>query len=55
MTHVDFSVTPELTSTLPITLICPWGHPVADFAAAVPKKVPGNFIAYFNEHGIGES
>jgi hypothetical protein len=53
MEHVDFSVTPEQSSTLPITLVCPWGRTINDFVNPPPPKVAGNLIAYFNEHGVG--
>ena len=39
------------SSTLPVTLVCPWGQPVAHFLAPPPPKTPGRAIAYFSEHG----
>lgn len=50
--HIDFSMTPDLDSTLPVTLICPWGRNVADYVQPPPDKKEDRFIAYFNEHGI---
>lgn len=50
--HIDFSMTPDLESTMPVTLICPWGRSVADYVKPPPAKNPDHFIAYFNEHGI---
>jgi hypothetical protein len=50
--HIDFAMTPDLDSDLPVTLICPWGHPVADYLRIPPLKSPERLIAYFNEHGI---
>lgn len=47
----DFTMTPEPSSDLPVSLICPWGHEEADFLAAPPKKHPGRFMAFFSEHG----
>jgi hypothetical protein len=51
---VDFSMTPSMESTLPITLICPWGHPTERFlrVPARADKKPGRLVAYFNEHGV---
>lgn len=52
--HIDISVTPSQDSTLPITMVCPWGKDVFDFMR-VPgpgAKKPGRLLAYFNEHGI---
>ena len=46
-----FSSTHSRASTLPITLICPWGQPVAHFLAPPPAKTPGHSILYFSEHG----
>jgi len=50
--QIDFSMTPSLDSSLPVTLICPWGHPVADYLRPPPPKSSSRFIAHFNEHGI---
>ncbi len=44
-------MTPEPSSDLPVSLICPWGHEETDFLADPPKKLPGHFMAYFSEHG----
>jgi hypothetical protein len=46
-----FSVTHSRASTLPVTLVCPWGQPVAHFLAPPPPKAPGRLVAYFSEHG----
>lgn len=52
----DFSMTPSQDSTLPVTLVCPWGRATEDFlappAAVLPRKAPGRLVAYFNEHGV---
>jgi hypothetical protein len=50
----DLSLTPSMDSTLPITLICPWGRDTADFlkVPARADKKPGRLLAYFNEHGV---
>jgi hypothetical protein len=45
------SATHSRASTLPVTLVCPWGQPVAHFLAPPPPKTPGRAIAYFSEHG----
>ncbi len=47
----DFSLTPSQSSTLPVTLICPWGRGVEDYLSAPPPKTPGRLLAYFSEHG----
>jgi hypothetical protein len=47
-----FSVTHNADSTLPVTLVCPWGQPVAHFLAPPPAKDPAHFMAYFSEHGV---
>jgi len=46
-----FSVTHSRAATLPVTLVCPWGQPVAHFLAPPPPKAPGRLVAYFSEHG----
>jgi hypothetical protein len=46
-----FSATHSRASTLPVTLVCPWGQPVAHFLAPPPPKTPGHAVAYFSEHG----
>ena len=52
----DITMTPDQSSTLPVTLICPWGRPVgsfvADVDAIIAKKAPERLFGYFNEHGI---
>ena len=50
----DFSVAPSMDSTLPITLICPWGRPTEQFLRVPERgdKKPGRLVAYFNEHGV---
>ena len=54
----DFSMTPSQDSTLPVTLVCPWGRPTSDFltpaSQLLPRKAPGRLIAYFNEHGVAQ-
>jgi hypothetical protein len=50
--RIDFSMTPDLDSTMPVTLICPWGHTVSEYLRPPPLKRSERFIAYFNEHGI---
>lgn len=52
--NVDFSLTPSMESTLPITLVCPWGRPTEEFLRAPVRsdKKPGRLVAYFNEHGV---
>ncbi|ELR17173.1 glycosyl transferase [Acanthamoeba castellanii str. Neff] len=50
--RIDFSMTPDLDSTMPVTLICPWGHTVSEYLRPPPLKPSERFIAYFNEHGI---
>ncbi len=47
-----FSVTHNADSTLPVTLVCPWGQPVSHFLAPPPAKDPAHFMAYFSEHGV---
>jgi hypothetical protein len=47
----DFTATPAQSSTLPVTLICPWGRGIDDFLAQPPAKTPGRLLAYFSEHG----
>jgi hypothetical protein len=47
----DFSVAQDGSSTLPITLVCPWGLPLARFTAPPPAKTAGNLVAYYSEHG----
>jgi Glycosyltransferase family 10 (fucosyltransferase) C-term len=56
MDNIDFSVTPSLQSTLPISMICPWGHPISDYLKIPSRKQKQNdrFIAYFNEHGVAK-
>ena len=51
---VDFSMTPSMESTLPVSLICPWGRETRQFfkVPAPSDKKPGRLIAYFNEHGV---
>jgi len=42
-----------LAHTLPVTLLCPWGRPVADFLAPPPPKPDAaRLVAYFSEHGV---
>jgi hypothetical protein len=54
----DFSATHSRATTLPVTLVCPWGRDVADFLAVTPpaatatSKTPGRLLAYFSEHGV---
>jgi hypothetical protein len=52
-----FSMTPAgataLPFDLPITLVCPWGHAVADFLRPAPPKADASrLVAYFSEHGV---
>ena len=50
MTPADAS---PLAFTLPITLLCPWGHAIADFLKPPPAKTdPTRLVAYFSEHGV---
>lgn len=51
----DFSLTYEASTTLPISLVCPWGRPVSSFLAPPPAKLPGRTLAYFSEHGAPPS
>jgi hypothetical protein len=46
-----FSMTHDASNTLPITLVCPWGRPVANFFAPPPAKQEGRLLMYFSEHG----
>ena len=52
----DFTMTPDQDSTLPVTLVCPWGRETVSFLASpadvAQRKAPGRLIAYFNEHGV---
>ena len=48
---MDFSMTYDAATTLPISLVCPWGRPVSQFLAPPPQKTPGPLLAYFSEHG----
>jgi hypothetical protein len=48
----DFTMTNEGATTLPITLVCPWGKPVEDYLAPAPRKGEGRLLAYFSEHGV---
>lgn len=50
--HVDVTIAPALTSTIPVNTICTWGRSLEAFLAPAPAKVPGRAIAYFNDHGI---
>ena len=34
----DFTLTPQQNSTLPVTLICPWGRAAKDYLATPPSK-----------------
>jgi hypothetical protein len=47
----DFSVTQDGATTLPITLVCPWGFPVTKFLDSPPQKTQGHVVAYYSEHG----
>jgi hypothetical protein len=47
----DFAMTYDAATTLPISLVCPWGRPVAHFLAPPPPKAEGRLLAYFSEHG----
>lgn len=47
----DFTMTSSQSSTLPVTLICPWGRNVEDYLNVIPPKTPGRLLAYFSEHG----
>lgn len=48
----DFSLTQGGGTTLPVTLVCPWGRGVADFLAPHPAKGLGRLLAFFSEHGV---
>lgn len=51
--NVDFTVAPDRqVADIPITLICPWGHPRNHYLNKPPAKAPGNLLGYFNEHGF---
>ena len=54
---VDFSMAPTMDSTLPITLICPWGRQTSEVLKVPSRddKKPGRLVAYFNEHGISSA
>lgn len=47
----DFTATHSQSTTVPVTLVCPWGREVEDFLKPSPQKQPGHLIAYFSEHG----
>ena len=47
----DFTMTHQQSTTLPVTLVCPWGRPVEDFLRPMPAKGAGRLVAYFSEHG----
>ncbi len=51
---IDISMTPSLRSSLPVTLICPWGREVKNFLQPPPEKTADRLIAYFNEHGVAQ-
>eukprot|EP01134_Creolimax_fragrantissima_P006400 CFRG6400T1 len=51
-TQIDATLSPLQNSTLPITLVCPWGRGKDAYAHRPPKKNPKHKVAYFNEHGI---
>ena len=39
MDKIDFTVTPQASADLPITLICNWGYPDAQYLTYAPYKV----------------
>ena len=47
----DFTATHSQSTTIPVTLVCPWGREVDDFLKPPPQKQPGHLVAYFSEHG----
>lgn len=47
----DFTMTPDTSTSLPVTLVCPWGRPIESFLDPMPPKQPGRLLAYFSEHG----
>jgi len=51
----DFSMTYQASTTLPISLVCPWGRKVSEYLAPPPPKTPGHTLAYFSEHGASPS
>ncbi|KNC79666.1 hypothetical protein SARC_07946 [Sphaeroforma arctica JP610] len=50
--HVHASIGPLQDTTLPITLLCPWGRGKDAYSHPPPVKRVDRPIAYFNEHGI---
>lgn len=55
VSQFDVTMTPDLASTLPVSLVCPWGRDPAQFLAPHPPKRPDRFMAYFSEHGPAPS
>jgi hypothetical protein len=53
--NIDISMTPDQSSTLPITLVCPWGKDIFDFLRNPKAKTEGRLLGYFNEHGVASS
>jgi hypothetical protein len=52
LAHVDFTLAPSQKSTIPVSLVCPWGHAAEDFLLPPPPKTAERSIVYFNEHGV---
>jgi hypothetical protein len=53
--RAQLTLAPSQASTHPITLICPWGKPLAAYVAPPPPKQAERAVAYFSEHGVAST
>jgi len=50
--HFDFTMEPHASSSIPLSMMCPWGYPKAVFLNSPPSPMPSKLIAYFNDGGL---
>jgi hypothetical protein len=50
--HVDFTIAPEQSADVPVSMICPWGKPPSQYLAPPPPKRADRSIVFLNEHGV---
>jgi len=50
--HFDITIEPRASSSVPITMVCPWGKPRSAFLLPAPAKNPSTLMGYFSGGGM---
>jgi len=52
MTQFDITMGPSLTSTIPLSMMCPWGRSNDEYLKMPDFNQKSKFAVFFNEHGV---